>query len=168
MKPEKSFLSEVASDTDAIKTSRSEPLPQQAQPKQSMEFIRSLILDIPVQNYTETNTEPAMNIEKMIEAQLEAEVRKLEKPKDKVDTVTVDIPLLLRLLEYAKEDAKTDMDLHNVTEKLISLSKEHDVLSMDQYDSIVQRSGSQPTDSPYSGDQQNESLTALQKLAGIK
>lgn len=56
---------------------------------------------------------------------------------DAVDTVTLDIPLIIRLFEYAREDAKTDMDLHNVTEKLIALSKETDVLTMDQYDAIV-------------------------------
>jgi hypothetical protein len=49
----------------------------------------------------------------------------------------MDIPLLIRLLEYAREDAKTDMDLHNVTEKLIDFSKQGDVLTMDQYDAIV-------------------------------
>jgi hypothetical protein len=53
------------------------------------------------------------------------------------DAVTVDIPLLLRLLEYAKEDAKTDMDLHNVTEKLIQMSGEGETLSMKDYDAIV-------------------------------
>jgi hypothetical protein len=77
--------------------------------------------------------------ERVIE-KLSPEMPDLSEP-DAVDTVTVDIPLLLRLLEYAKEDAKTDMDLHNVTEKLISLSKEYDSLSMDQYDAIV---GEQP------------------------
>ena len=53
------------------------------------------------------------------------------------DAVTVDIPLLLRLLEYAKEDAKTDMDLHNVTEKLIQMSAEGETLSMKDYNAIV-------------------------------
>jgi hypothetical protein len=53
------------------------------------------------------------------------------------DKVTMDIPLLLRVLEYAKEDAKTDMDLHNVTDMLINLSKNGQTLSMDQYDQIV-------------------------------
>ena len=52
------------------------------------------------------------------------------------DVVKVDVPLLIRLLEYAREDAKTDMDLHNVAERLIKLSAEGDVLSMDQYDAI--------------------------------
>lgn len=56
---------------------------------------------------------------------------------DEVDTVTIDIPLMIRLLEYAREDAKTDMDLHNVAEMLINLSKENEVLSMDHYDAIV-------------------------------
>lgn len=61
----------------------------------------------------------------------------MAEPTDEVDTVTLDIPLMIRLLEYAREDAQTDMDLHNVAEQLIDLSKEVDVLSMDQYDAIV-------------------------------
>ena len=57
--------------------------------------------------------------------------------EDHIDTVTVDIPLLIRLLEYAREDAKTDLDLHNVTEKLIQLSTQGHTLSMDNYNDIV-------------------------------
>ena len=56
---------------------------------------------------------------------------------DVVDTVTLDVPLMIRLLEYAREDAKDDMDLHDVAEKLISLSKNNDPLTMDHYDAIV-------------------------------
>ena len=52
------------------------------------------------------------------------------------DSVTVDVPLLIRLLEYAREDAKTDMDLHNVAERLIHLSAEGNTLTMQEYDSI--------------------------------
>ena len=58
----------------------------------------------------------------------------IDNPKD---VVKMDIPLLIRLLEYAREDAKTDMDLHNVTEKLIQFSEEGDVLTMEHYDAIV-------------------------------
>ena len=57
--------------------------------------------------------------------------------EDAVDTVTLDVPLLIRMMEYAKEDAADDMDLHDVAEMMISLSKENDVLTMDQYDAIV-------------------------------
>jgi hypothetical protein len=53
------------------------------------------------------------------------------------DVVKMDIPLLMRLFEYSREDAKTDMDLHNVTERLIKLSAKGDVLTMDHYDQIV-------------------------------
>jgi hypothetical protein len=38
------------------------------------------------------------------------------------DIITVDVPLFIRLLEYAREDAQTDMDLHDLTDNIISLS----------------------------------------------
>jgi hypothetical protein len=60
---------------------------------------------------------------------------------DAVDTVTLDVPLLLRMLEYAKEDAKTDLDLHDVTERMIELAKSG-TLSMEHYNNIVQQSQS--------------------------
>jgi len=51
---------------------------------------------------------------------------------DKMDVVMFDIPLLFRMLEYAREDAKTDMDLHKVVEKLIHIRKKG-VLTMKDY-----------------------------------
>ena len=59
-----------------------------------------------------------------------------EVDEDKVDTVTMDIPLLLRMMEFAREDAQEDMDLHDVAERMIAMSKDGP-LSMDDYDSIV-------------------------------
>jgi hypothetical protein len=53
------------------------------------------------------------------------------------DTITVDVPLFIRLLEYAREDAQSDMDLHDVTEKIISLSASGKTLTMDDYKLIV-------------------------------
>jgi hypothetical protein len=53
------------------------------------------------------------------------------------DTITVDVPLFIRLLEYAREDAQTDMDLHNVADNIIDLSEEGEVLTMDNYNAIV-------------------------------
>ncbi len=72
---------------------------------------------------------------------------------DEVDTVTVDIPLLLRIMEYAKEDAQDDMALHDVAQKLIELSKQDDVLTMDHYDAIVGDQEALPAP-----DEQTESL----------
>lgn len=46
-------------------------------------------------------------------------------------------PFLLRLLEFAKEDAKTDMDLHKLVENVANAYHTKDVLTMDDYDSVV-------------------------------
>ena len=54
-----------------------------------------------------------------------------------VDTISMDVPLFIRLLEYAREDAKTDMDLHNVAEKAISLSIEGSTLTMSDYNKLT-------------------------------
>jgi hypothetical protein len=53
------------------------------------------------------------------------------------DTITVDVPLFIRLLEYAREDAQQDVDLHNVAEKAISLAASGKTLTMDDYTLIV-------------------------------
>lgn len=53
------------------------------------------------------------------------------------DKIVMDVPLFIRLLEYAREDAKTDMDLHNVAEKALALSTTGETLTMAQYDEIV-------------------------------
>ena len=70
------------------------------------------------------------------------------------DKVTLDIPLFIRLLEYAREDAKTDMDLHNVAENAIALSETGKTLTMAQYDELVKNP-------------QKELQERLKKLANI-
>lgn len=57
-----------------------------------------------------------------------------DNPKDQV---TMDIPLLMRVLEHAREDIKDDMALHNVVDRLIKLSASGETLTMDNYDAIV-------------------------------
>jgi hypothetical protein len=70
------------------------------------------------------------------------------------DKITVDVPLFIRLLEYARENAKTDMDLHNVAENIIALSETGKTLTMAQYDEIVKNP-------------QQELQERLKKLANI-
>ena len=53
------------------------------------------------------------------------------------DIITVDVPLFIRLLEYAREDAQTDMDLHDLTENIISLAAYGKTLSMEDYSKII-------------------------------
>lgn len=61
----------------------------------------------------------------------------IREEEDEIDTITMDVPLFIRALEFAKEDAQTDMDLHDFAEKAIELSKEHDVITMDSYNTLV-------------------------------
>ncbi len=70
------------------------------------------------------------------------------------DKITVDVPLFIRLLEYAREDAKTDIDLHNVAENAIALSETGKTLTMAQYDELVKNP-------------QQELQERLKKLANI-
>ena len=63
--------------------------------------------------------------------------KKIAEERDAIDTITMDIPLFLRALEYAKEDAQTDMELHDFTEKAISLSKQKSPLTMEDYVSLL-------------------------------
>ena len=58
-------------------------------------------------------------------------------PENPTDVASLDIPLLIRIMEFAKEDAQSDMDLHKVAENIIELSKEGKTLNMSDYNSIV-------------------------------
>ena len=62
------------------------------------------------------------------------------------DAVSMDVPLLIRIMEYAREDAKTDMDLHDVAENLIRLSAEGRTLSMHDYATIMTGKGAEQAD----------------------
>jgi hypothetical protein len=55
---------------------------------------------------------------------------------DKKDTVTFDIPLLIRVLELTREDIKSDIDLHRVVERLIQI-RNKGVLTMADYRMIA-------------------------------
>lgn len=75
---------------------------------------------------------------------------------DAVDTVTLDIPLTIRLLEHARENIKSDTELHLVAENLVSLGA-NKTLSMSDFDAII-------------GESSTEAIvtSALQRLAKSK
>ena len=70
-------------------------------------------------------------------AAIEKAMVKEEEQPDAIDIVTLDVPLFIRMLEYAKEDAADDMDLHDVATKTIALSKQKGILSMEDYDALI-------------------------------
>jgi hypothetical protein len=70
------------------------------------------------------------------------------------DIIKVDVPLFIRLLEYAREDAKTDMDLHDLTENITRLSGSGKTLTMKEYDQIIHKKSM-------------DEVRRLQKLANV-
>ena len=97
---------------------------------------------------------PPENIMQMAKSGAKTDSGRLQREEtNPTDTVTLDIPLLLRIMEYSKEDAQDDMALHHVVEQLIELSKSGETLTMDQYDSIVGDQKALPAP-----DEQTESL----------
>lgn len=74
---------------------------------------------------------------------------------DSIDNITIDVPLLTRLLELSREEIKSDKELHDLITSIIK-HKKIDVLTMQNYDAII--SDFKKSD--------NE-LESIKKLAGI-
>jgi len=51
------------------------------------------------------------------------------------DTISLNVPLLIRMLETAREDIKSDFELHKFVEQVIKIS-DRGVLTMEDYDDI--------------------------------
>jgi len=51
-----------------------------------------------------------------------------------IDVVKVTVPMFIRLLEWAREEAKTDMDIHKLTEKIVS---KKGVINSDDYEALM-------------------------------
>lgn len=64
------------------------------------------------------------------------------------DIIQMNSPTYLRSLEFAREDAKEDVDLHKVTENAVALSKAHPI-RMDDYDELVQLENGGQTNGQY-------------------
>lgn len=76
------------------------------------------------------------------------------------DVVKLDVPLLIRLLEFAKENAETDVDLHKLAEHLVEITAEDPdrVLSIDDYEQILQDLAElDPEDQPNEKEPDNDS-----------
>jgi hypothetical protein len=81
----------------------------------------------------------------------------LEDKTDQIDSITFDIPLLTRILEFAREDIKDDVQLHDLITNVLKL-KDQGTLNMDHYDSIVNFKQK---------DQNDIELESILKLAGM-
>jgi hypothetical protein len=53
------------------------------------------------------------------------------------DVIKLTVPLAIRLMEFAREEAESDLDLHFIAENLVELSKRGEVLDMKDYKRIT-------------------------------
>ena len=96
-----------------------------------------------------------------------------EQEENKMDVITVDVPLFIRLLEFAREDSTDDMQLHDIAEKLIELCADGDIMTMDQYDEIVDtKENKNATSGMNAVEDSMEPMSEIEyrwnKIAGIK
>lgn len=56
---------------------------------------------------------------------------------DDIDVVTLDVPLLIRILELCREDIKEDVQIHRLTSNLLDL-KDTVPITMQHYDQIIE------------------------------
>jgi hypothetical protein len=132
-KNKRKFVKDYGADAERVMVGRAITLAKKMTEKENKqrikEMIQSALTKGPVEEIDSAsfiqNQKPVSNI---------SIVDKEENPED---VIMMDVPLLIRLLEYAREDAETDMDLHVVAENLIELCKEGRTLNMDDYNSIV-------------------------------
>lgn len=59
-----------------------------------------------------------------------------ETPQDEIDKITMDVPLLTRVLEYFNENSMDDVKLHKILENLIRESKKG-MLGISDYETII-------------------------------
>jgi len=91
--------------------------------------------------------------------------KNLKEAFNPTDIITMDVPLFIRVMEYAREDAKNDMDLHGVAEKAIQTSVNGKTLTMSDYNTIIPKNVLDEDDWKQSDD---ESDMAHSQLTSVK
>lgn len=125
------FIKDYGGEAEAVMTGRAIKLAKNMSEKESKQKIKEMIK----QALTKSPVEEINSAEYVQTRKPVAPIK--DKEKNPEDVIMMDVPLLIRILEYAREDAKTDMDLHFVAENLIELCKKGKTLTMDDYDTII-------------------------------
>ena len=74
-----------------------------------------------------------------------------------MDIVRLDVPIFIKLMELARENLKTDEDIHDIAEIVTKLSS-NDIVTMKQYPEIIQFAKEQGKE---------DELTTIRRLGGI-
>lgn len=84
-----------------------------------------------------TKGKEAQRMGGVIRSDMKIKAKETVKESDETDTVTMDVPLLTRVLEMAREDIKSDEQLHVVVTRLIEMAK-NGTLSMENYKKLTE------------------------------
>lgn len=75
-----------------------------------------------------------------------------------MDTIKINVPAFIRLIELAREEVKNDADLHDMAEIVTKISAKEGLVTMDHYKTIVKYMKTRGTD---------DELEQIRKLGGI-
>lgn len=75
-----------------------------------------------------------------------------------MDTIKINVPAFIRLIELAREEVKNDADLHDMAEIVTKISQKEGVVTMDNYNTIVRYMKTQGTE---------DELDQIRKLGGF-
>jgi hypothetical protein len=139
LKGKRSLVKKYGKDAEKVMYGIATKQAKKKQETMNLENVKGMIEDV-LKNSKKADLNKdgkLSDYEKKRGAAIEKSMNIKEIEQDVIDTVTLDVPLFIRLLEYSREDATQDMDLHGVTEKAIALNKQKGILSMEDYEAII-------------------------------
>ena len=138
----KSFVSRYGKDAEkvmyAIATKRAKNETENMQKDKIKEMVKSALMKPMEGKKTDMDGDGDIDSKDYL-LKRDAAIKKAQAVKEEtnpIDVVAMDVPLLIRMMEFAREDAKADLDLHNIAEKAIALSGEGRTLTMSDYGTI--------------------------------
>jgi len=138
LKSKRSLVKKYGKDAEKVMYGIATKQAKQKQEAMNLENLKSMIeAALANPDKADLNKDGKLSgYEKKRGAAIEKAMVKEEQP-DAIDIVTLDVPLFIRMLEYAKEEAADDMVLHDIATKTIALSKQRGILSMEDYESLI-------------------------------
>lgn len=77
-----------------------------------------------------------MNYQEYFRSELaEATANLPDKLKNSTDVIKVSVPMFIRFLEWAREKAKSDIEIHELTERVLAMKGA--VINSDDYDKLM-------------------------------
>jgi hypothetical protein len=138
----KSFVSRYGKDAEkvmyAIATKRAKNETENMRKDKIKEMVKSALMKPMEGKKTDMNGDGKIDSKDYL-LKRDAAIKKAQAVKEEtnpMDVVAMDVPLLIRMMEFAREDAKSDLDLHDVAEKATALSSEGRTLTMSDYGNI--------------------------------